>query len=156
MKHLFFIAALLCATLCAQAQSADEAAIKAVIERETQAYHNADAAAMIDCWANVPQSLQHGAYLTAEGKYEIFRNTNEKTDLPEKVKKGAADAKPDGITFQNTDYVFRITGNAAFVQYEQTETDPKGTKTYAHEVRYLEKIGGQWKIIYVGVIFYKK
>lgn len=159
MKNLFFWAVLtaaLCVTNQSSAQNADEAAIKALIEKETTSYHNANVAGMIECWANVPQTLLLVSAVDAEGKPQLYMSTNEKSDLPQQLTQMMKDAKPDGITFQNTDYVFRINGNSAFVRYEQTETDPKGTKIYAHETRYLEKIGGQWKIVYVGAAFYTK
>ena len=64
------------------------------------------------------------------------------------------DAKPDGATFSNTGYVIHINQNFAFVYYDQTNTTKDGSKNYAHEVRNLEKINGEWKLIYVGGVFY--
>jgi hypothetical protein len=145
-----------CLLTSLSAQSADEAAIKALIEKETASYHNADVAGMIACWANVPQTFLLVGAADAEGKLQSYVSTNEKSDLPQQLTEMMKEAKPDGVTFQNSDYVFRINGSSAFVRYEQTETDPKGTKIYAHETRYLEKINGQWKIIYVGAVFYNK
>lgn len=36
----------------------------------------------------------------------------------------------------------------------ERETDLDGQKQYTHETRYLETMGGQWKIVHVGAAFY--
>ncbi len=143
--------ALMATTQTATAQSADVTAIKAVIERETTAWNTRDAAAFVDCWANVPEAGQLVSLIGGQ----VVANHNAKTDLPTSVKAMlAAQGKPNGETFQNTDYLIRVKGDAAFVQYEQIVTAPNGTKQYAHETRYLEKTGGAWKIVHVGAVFY--
>ena len=164
MKTLFLTlalsaTALLATTQTTLAQSAgtpdrDVAQIKAVVESETTAWNNRDAAGMADCWANVPEagnliSLQDGT---------VIASHNPKTDMPAGIKTMMAGmGKSTGETFQNTDYLIRVNGNAAFAQYDQTVTAPDGKKQYAHETRYLEKMGqsGKWKIVHVGAVFYK-
>ncbi len=145
--------ALLATIQTATAQSADVSAIKAVVERETTAWNNRDAAAFVDCWANVPEAGQLVSLIGGQ----VVANHNTKTDLPTSVKAMlAAQGKPNGETFQNTDYLIRVNGNAAFAQYEQVVTAPGGQKQYAHETRYLEKVGSAWKIVHVGAVFYTK
>lgn len=138
------------------AQSNDVVQIKAVVERETTAWNNRDAAAFADCWANVPEAGQLVSLIGGQ----IVSNHNTKLDMPGGTKTMLAEmGKPTGETFQNSDYLIRVNGNAAFAQFEQTVTAFDGRKQYAHETRYLEKMdqsdgSGKWKIVHVGAVFY--
>lgn len=148
--------ALITSTKIAVAQ-ADASAIKTVIERETTAFNTRDAATFVDCWANVPEASQLVIWQEKDGKNTIVANHNTKMDMPVSAKAMISSlGKPTGETFQNSDYLVRVNGNAAFAQYEQVVTKTDGTKEYAHETRYLEKIGGAWKIVHVGAVFYTK
>ena len=139
-------------TMSSFAQSKDEEAIKAVCEKETQSWNNRDAEGMISCHANKPYSLMLVAesgnvhYTTAKSDVE-----NEKV-IRELVKMMG---KPNGDTFKNSGYVFRINGSSAFTYYDQMVTTKDGKEDYFHEVRNLEKIDGKWKIIYVGAVAFK-
>lgn len=130
----------------AVAQSADVKAIKAVIERETSSWIKRDAKAMTDCWANIPEAGQ--LYSAPNGVVGYH------PEMPNGIKEAVAGQKPTGETFKNTNYQIRIKGDAAFAQFDQTATDPKGQKEYAHETRYLEKFGNDWKIVHVGAVYY--
>ena len=131
------------------AQSKEEAAIRAVCEKETQSFNNRDADGMLSSHANKPYSLMLVAesgnvhYSTAKSELE-----NEKS-IKELVKMMGP---PNGETFQNTGYVIHINGTSAFVYYDQEVTTKDGVKTNFHEVRNLEKMDGKWKIIYVGAV----
>ena len=157
MKMLFLTlaaGALLAIPRLSSAQKANDVAqIKAVAERETTAWATRDATAFADCWANLPEA--GNLVVLADDKHTIIHSQNTKQDMPTSSKTLLASmGKPTGETFENTNYVIRIKGDAAFAQYDQTVTAPDGQKQYAHETRYLEKIGGKWKIIHVGAAFY--
>jgi ketosteroid isomerase-like protein len=159
MKTLFLSLALTATALLPFSQPAfaqkgdDVAQIKAVVERETTAWNTRDVAAFVDCWANVPEAGQ--LVTLQDATHTVVSNHNTKQDMPTGVKTMlAAQGKDNGETFQNTDYLIRQKGDAAFVQFEQTVTAPDGQKQYAHETRYLEKISGKWKIVHVGAAFY--
>ena len=149
MKHFIIVSLLSAISFTGFAHANDEAAIKTVIEKETRSFDNADAEGMIVCWANT-------AYASSLVYYGggIFYQTNPKLDLPTRYRTLMTGATPDGSSFSNTGYVIHINQNSAFVYYDQNNTAKDGSKTYAHEVRNLEKIDGQWKIIYVGRVFY--
>ena len=102
------------------AQTADVQAIKSVVERETQAWIRRDAKAMTDCWANIPESGQ--VYSAPNGVVGYH------PEMPKGIKEAMAGQKPTGETFKNTNYQIRIKGDAAFVQFEQTATNPKARK----------------------------
>ncbi len=136
---------------------AEEAAIKAVIEKETQSWHNRDAEGRIACIANVPHALMlvhHGVMANNNGVAYV---TNEKTNVPEMIKTQTAGmGKPDGTTFKNENYVVTIKGGTAFVTYTEITTAADGKKQYGHAVRNLERIDGFWKLTYVGGVVYKR
>ena len=118
----------------------DESAIKAVVEKETQAFLDRDAAALLDCHVNKPYSLlvvgEHG---------NVHYMTNPNSDM-DKVYTAMMTqfGKPNGDTFKNTDYVIRINGNSAFAYFDQTglNTTNSDNKTpeVSHQTRYLERV----------------
>ena len=150
----FSVTALLATTQFAVAQSSDVAQIKSVVERETTAWNNRDAAAWADCWANVAEA----GHLVSipDGKGTVYFAQNTKMDMPASAK-ATLDGmgKSTGEISRNTDYLIRVKGDAAFAQFEQVNTATDGKKEYAHETRYLEKVSGAWKIVHVGAAFYK-
>lgn len=149
MKQIIFLLVLSGSSVFGFSQTGDEAAIKSVIEKETQAFSKMDAEGMISCWANTAYAMSLVYYGSG-----IWRQTNEKMDLPARYRTLMKMAKPDGSSFSNAGYVIHIGGNLAFVYYDQITTAVDGSKAFAHEVRNLEKIDGEWKLIYVGGVFY--
>jgi ketosteroid isomerase-like protein len=128
-------------------QTTDADAIKAVIRRETQAYWAADAKTFRDCWANLPEAkmLYHSAMSNKVGHGH----------LPKYGPDQIATRKPVEMKIKTTNEQVRITGNAAFVQYDQHATRQDGAQDYSHQTRYLEKINGAWKIVHVGSLSYQ-
>ncbi len=128
----------------------EEAAIKSVVEKETQAFLDRDAEAMADCHANVDYAtllVRHG------GGVAFTKNT--KKEGPQVIKTTIASlGKSDGSTFKNTDYVIHIKDKTAFVTFDQTMTALNGAKSFFHEVRYMEKINLKWLIVYVGAVVF--
>jgi hypothetical protein len=137
-------------------KKADEAAIKAVIEKETQAFHDRDAAGRIACIANVPYAVMLVHHGVAASNNGVAYVTNEKTNAPEMIKTQTEGmGKPNGSTFKNENYVVTIKGGTAFVSYTEVTTAADGTKGYGHAVRNLERIDGLWKLTYIGGVVYK-
>ena len=130
------------------AQTDDKVAIKAVIERETQSWIKRDAKAMADCWADVPEAGH--LYSVPDGKGTVVYSP----DIEKAITTLAAGQQPSSDTFQNTDYQIRINGNGAFTQFDQAYSSADGTKNYSHQVRYLEKVSGTWKIVNVVSVYY--
>lgn len=131
----------------------EEAAIRAVCEKETQSFINRDADGMIACHANKPYSLM----LVAESGNVHY--TKAKSELENEV--GMRElvrmmGEPNGDSFLNYGYVVHINGTSAFVYYDQKVKSKEGIETNFHEVRNLEKLDGKWKIIYVGAVEFKQ
>ena len=119
--------------------TADEAAIKAIAEGHSQASEERDVEKAISYLAKSPNvavsynvpGYPRGYEQVADG----YRNVL--ADLPKGTNK---------VT--TSDYRYRIVGNTAFVTYIETYTKPDGTvDSRYHKANYLEKEGGQWKLI---------
>jgi hypothetical protein len=127
----------------------EEAAIKAVIEKETTAYINIDIENWRSCylqkepyarintgqdgWGGVNSWASHDSSM-----YAGFQNYSGEVPLP--------------IKFENENYLIRLTPETAWVVYIENWFDNNGTKTgWNVNTRFLEKENGEWKISYVGV-----
>jgi nitrogen fixation protein FixH len=147
MKNVL-IFLVVCFTNLVFAQNADEMAIKTVIEKETQSFNDRDAATMIACHANQPYALM---LVTENGN--VHYSTNEKNNQPEGLQGLISSlGAPNGDSFKNMNYNIRVNGTAAFAYFDQVATSKAGKTQHFHEVRYLEKFGNDWKIIYVGAV----
>lgn len=154
MKYLllFFLTAVGPAYFAAQSATNDERAIRAVIERETQAYLDRKANQQADCWATHTAlsqrvTLDGGHLTTADGDQVSLR-------------RGLAIcfqqlSEPDRATFTNQDYRVRIRGDAAFVTFGQVLQPMNRPANYSQQVRYLEREVNGWKIVHSGVMYYQ-
>lgn len=127
------------------AQHSDQIAIKAIIEKETETWRLKDVEGHANCWAIKP----YGRILVSTEDGTAF-------DLsPAEM----INAKADIMGFEgksaNTNYKFSVNGNTSWVSYDQVKTAPDGQKSYSYEMRMLEKIKQQWKIVGMSVHHYK-
>ena len=56
---------------------------------------------------------------------------------------------------ENSHYTFSIHNTDAWVSHDETSTAKDGSITYSHEIRILEKINGQWKLVAQSIHIYK-
>ncbi|MNF11133.1 hypothetical protein D3C80_2122770 [compost metagenome] len=70
------------------------------------------------------------------------------------------DTKPEnmgnGGFSVNTNYKMSINGNTAWVSHDEESTANDGKKTFSYEIRMLEKIAGQWKLVGQSIHIYKQ
>lgn len=154
MKYLllFFFTVVGPAYFAAQSATDDERAIRAVIERETQAYLDRNANQQADCWAahtglSQRVALDDGHLTTANGGQASLR-------------RGLATCfrqltGPDHAAFVNQEYRVRIRGEAAFVTFSQVMQPVNRPTDYSQQVRYLEREANEWKIVHSGVMYYQ-
>ncbi|MDX2070116.1 MAG: hypothetical protein SFV55_16935 [Haliscomenobacter sp.] len=128
----------------ASAQSADEAAIKKVIEAETAAWNAGNLQAQMACWQIQPYSR---ALITdVDGThYEMSAEMMKKPDP----------ITASGATATNSNYLISVKGEMAWSSHNQVTTAKDGSKSYSHEMRMLEKFAGVWKIVGMSVHVYK-
>jgi hypothetical protein len=49
-----------------------------------------------------------------------------------------------------------INQNSAWVSHDELSTDAEGKRTWSYEIRLLEKIKGQWKLVGQSLHIYKR
>jgi hypothetical protein len=62
----------------------------------------------------------------------------------------------DSATFTFSNFVVKASGKVGWATYDNKSVAPDGDKSYWHQFRLLEKIGGTWKIISGGLHQYKQ
>lgn len=151
MKPLHLLALclfLLPGTLAAQAKGEADA-IKAVIERETKAFFEIDAKAWADTWAHAPYAFWSFADTTDVNSFSGWAE----------IERGFSEyfkhSKPSTANIVRTWHDIKIFGNGAYARFTQHVKDNSGRNPQA-EVRVLEKVKGQWKIVCVTVIAIEK
>ena len=130
----------------------EKAAIIAVMEKETQTYIDRDFEGMfsthIQDSTNIRLTAGADNYVFAEGWEDVSRHmTGDETE---------DDLGIDlHITVEKTDYRFKICPQSAFVVCNQKWTssfDDDVIEIKSIQVRYLEKVDGEWKISFVSFI----
>ncbi len=144
---------MLCLTIPMEAQkkSNDVEAIKALIERETKAFFEIDYKTWADSWSHVPYAFWSFADTTDVNSFSGW----------DQIEKGFAEyfrtSKPSTAKIERTwlGLEVKVYGNGAYVRFNQHVKDDSQRPPQA-EVRVLEKINGQWKIVCVAVIALEK
>ena len=119
-------------------QNSDEAAvIKKLLEKESATWRAADSKGHSECWHIQPYSrilISTPEGVTMDIPPTAMINTNPK-------------AMGNGGFSVNTNYKMSINENSALVSHDEESTAKDGKKTFSYEIRLLEKIEGQWKLV---------
>ncbi len=158
--YKYFFVACLCflATITASAQdSKDVVAIKAVLERETQAFFNVSRKDWEDTWMKVPYAYWSYSDSTGTSFIEGWDNISKSFD---EYFKTQVSSRPIDVAYQSAKITIdrkwhdiRVYGNGAYVHYTQKVND-NIDHDETSQIRVLEKKNGKWKVICVGVIAY--
>lgn len=135
----------------------DKAAIKAIIEKETQAFFNADRKLWEDTWVHSPYTYWSYSDSTGtsfiEGWDALTKNFDEY--FRTQVSNRSIDVAHQSSKLQ-IDRVWkelRVYGSGAFVHYIQRVKDNGVDRDETSQIRILEKgKDGKWKIVCVGAI----
>lgn len=125
------------------AQNADETAIKTVIEKETASWLSADADSHASCWAIKPYTRIFVS--DSDGKHHV---------ISAEMLRNAKQYMGGGGKSENSNYNIVVNNLTAWATYDQVKTNEKGEKNYSREVRMLEKIADNWKIVAECVFHY--
>jgi Domain of unknown function (DUF4440) len=124
----------------------DEAAIKKVIEGETQAYIDGDGKKLLSYWAD-KQSNEHASQFLVQFIGQPFAKGESMDKLRNLV---LPSLKKQDFTVERGDFEVRTNNNMAWASYTQKAIANGKTLQTDRETRILERIGGEWKIVYVG------
>lgn len=120
------------------------AEIKALIERECATYRNGDAIAHANCWHIQPYSRV--LVSTKEGKtFDVPPSNMVETD-PKSLGNG---------TYSISNLKISIKGKSAWVSHDEVSTPKDGIPSYSYEMKMLEKIDHEWKLVGLSVHAYK-
>lgn len=132
----FFL--ILIINMVSYSQNIDEAnVIKKLLEKESATWRAADSKGHSDCWHIQPYSrilISTPEGVTLDIPPTAMINTN-------------PNAMGNGGFSVNTNYKISINGNSAWVSHDEESTAKDGKKTFSYEIRLLEKIEGQWKLV---------
>ncbi len=147
MKKYFFTALLALVLTSSFGQSKkDSVAILNLLEKEATTWRAGDIKAHAECWQIRPYSrilisTTDGRVIDAAPSFIVNPSPamvgNGGKALITKVKMG-------------------ITGNSAWVSHDEESISKDGKSTFSYEVRLLEKIKGNWKLVGQSVHQYKK
>lgn len=118
--------------------SADEVAIKKVIEDEVEYNRQRNLEKWLNCYAKSEDIVFGFVPGMIRGYNDVAKGV--KTS----IEKNPQTSKDTGVI---SDYRIRQQGNTAFVTCIQIETAPDGTQTQWNKAEYLEKQNGEWKIV---------
>ena len=137
MKLTLLLPPLLGLTVGGCRTPADETvAIKRVLEEESASWRAGDVPAHAACWHLRPYSRI--LVSTPDGKSFDVPPTAMVTSSPGMGQGGAA---------VNANYHIQVTGDNAWVNHDEVSTAKSGLKSYSHEIRLLEKVDDQWKLV---------
>lgn len=114
----------------------DTAAIRHLLERESATWRAGDVAGHAACWHIQPYSRI--LVSTADGQA---------LDIPPAAMLAPSPGMGQGGAAVNTNYKMHVAGNTAWVSHDEESTAKDGQKTYSYELRLLEKIDTQWKLV---------
>lgn len=121
----------------AQQINNDTIAIKTLLEKESATWRSGDEKAHAECWIIQPYS-----------RILVSTNTGITIDVPPgSMIHPSPNNMGKGGYAKNSNYRFSVYGNAAWVSHNEESTSTDGKKTYSYEMRMLEKIDGQWKLV---------
>jgi hypothetical protein len=127
-------------------QKIDESeSIKKLLEKESATWRASDSKGHTECWHIQPYSrilVSTADGVTLDIPPTAMINTN-------------PNAMGNGGFSVNTNYKMSINENNAWVSHNEESTAKDGKKTFSYEIRILEKIDGQWKLVGQSIHIYK-
>lgn len=144
--QLLLIATIFCSFVYGNyKQINDETLIKLLLEKESATWRSGDIAAHASCWHI--QLYSKILVSTIDGKMFDVPPQNIINPPKNMIRKGG--------TSKNLNYKFSINENNAWVSHEEESTSTDGIKTFSTEIRILEKINGEWKLVAQSIHYHK-
>ena len=147
MKWKAALSLIISITSFAYSQKIDEeAAIKKLLEKESSTWRTKDVKGHTDCWHIQPYS-----------RILVSLPNGQTIDVPPTAMQNEKpESMGNGGFAVNSNYKMNINKNDAWVSHDELSTDAEGKRTWSYEIRLLEKIKGQWKLVGQSLHIYKK
>jgi hypothetical protein len=127
----------------------DEALIKSIIEKETKAFFEIDQKTWAGYWAHVPYAFWSFADTTDVNSFSGWADIYDGFDNYFKT------SKPSTAKIHRDWHHLKIRGDLAYIRFTQHVRGEIMRPPQA-ELRVMEKINGEWKIVCVSVIAIQK
>lgn len=147
MRNVLVLFAILCfATIACIAQTKDEAAIKAALQKETYSAYQRDYDAWASCW--VHDNSAFIGWNNSNGTYDVRQGWDGVNELVKSWLTSSSETNhPD---FINVNMLITVVGDLAYVNYDEYSAEKTGTKyTLTKIFKVLRKVGGDWKFVSV-------
>jgi hypothetical protein len=145
MKNIIVLLLLASSAFACAQPIKDTIAIKQLLETEAATWRLGDVKAHAACWHIQPYSRI--IVSTSEGGcYDV---------PPENVVNPPAGMMGKGGHAIQSNYKFSVQKKQAWVSHDEISVSADGSKTYSYEIRLLEKINGQWKLVGQSIHLYK-
>ena len=127
-------------------QGKEEAAIIKVLEKESATWRAKDVEGHKDCW-----------YVQPYSRILVSLPEGKTIDVPPASKQNMqAENMGNGGFAVNSNYKMSISNSNAWVSHDELSTDAEGKRTWSYEIRLLEKIKGNWKLVGQSLHIYKR
>lgn len=127
----------------------DEVAIRATIEKETKAFFEIDQKTWASLWVHEPYAFWSFADTTDVNSFSGWE------DISKGFNNYFKTSKPSTANIKRDWHHIKIQGNMAYIRFTQQVTDDSNRPPQA-EVRVMEKVNGEWRIVCVSVIAVQK
>ena len=133
------------ACACKSSITNDENEITSLLEKESATWRSGDMAAHANCWHIQPYSRI--LVSTTDGHaYDV---------PPQNIINPPRNQMDIGASSSNSNYKFSIHGDYAWVSHDEISISAHGDTTNSYEMRMLEKINGEWKIVAQSIHLHK-
>jgi hypothetical protein len=144
-RHILFVVFSFLLTAANSQGKTDSVAIQKLLEKESATWRSGDIKGHADCWHIQPYSR----ILISLGDSTVL-------DIPPMVMiNPPAGMMGKGGYSMNTNYKMSIGKTNAWVSHNEESVSKDGKRTYSYEIRILEKIKGQWKLVGQSIHVYK-
>lgn len=133
-----------CCILSCKTASNDESAIKSLLEKEAATWRSGDVKAHASCWQVQPYS-----------RILVSLTDGTNFDVPAAQMLASSPSMGQGGYAQMSNLKMKIEGQMAWVSHDEISTGKDSSKTYSHEIRILEKIDGEWKLVGQSIHLYQ-
>lgn len=130
------LAICLAATFSCNKKMDEAAAIRQLLEKESATWRAGDFKSHSECWHIQPYSK----ILVSTSQGQVY-------DVPPTLMQDPNTKMGNGGSSENSNYQMSIHGDHAWVSHDEVSFDKNGVKTMSHEIRILEKVHGQWKLV---------
>jgi hypothetical protein len=147
MKWKLALILIISLTAFAYSQQMDEeTAIKILLEKESATWRAKDVQGHTDCW-----------YIQPYSRILVSLPNGQTIDVPPTAMQNEKpETMGNGGFAVNSNYKMSINQNNAWVSHDELSTDAEGKRTWSYEIRLLEKIKGQWKLVGQSLHIYKR